>query len=605
MEIADRRGLVEGRIHHFVPRRWFTSGIDQSAKHAYQTRVGAEFFTTARTGPQRRYEALRAYFVEGVAAAEAAARWGYTTAAFESVVRDFRGGDREFFIERRPGPKTAPGKDAARARIVELRHAGHSIDEIAVALRAEGTPLNRTGISEVIAAEGFERLWRRPEPARGAPRRETLPRAKVIDFAELPARCDTKLAGLLLAVPDLVALDVPAMVAAAGYPGTRVIPAVSSVLSLLALKLVGTRRVSHVDDLAADPAAGLFAGLAALPKATALSTYSYRLDHARQRRFLAALDRQMLGAGLADGGDFDLDFHAVMHWGEDAALEKHYVPRRSQRTRSVLTFFAQDAGTHNLVYANADISKAAQTRETLAFCDHWRQISGADPATLVLDQRVTTHEILGELDTRGIRFITLRMRSVALVRHIEAIDPKAWKTVNLDRDGNYRKPQVIDEQATITGYPGTVRQLLVRGLGRDAVTVIITNDRRTSPKQLIERYARRMTIEQRLAEAIRSFHLDALASAVPLNVDLDVVLSVLAGAVCASLRRRLGTGYTTATPDTLQRRFLHTSGTIHTTNDTVTVKLDRRTYSPVLRTADIPDTTVPWWGNRTLHFNYA
>ena len=572
---------------------------------AYQVRVGADFFTAARDGAQRRYEALRAYFVEGVPAAEVAARWGYSTAAFNSVVRDFRAGDREFFIERRPGPKTAPGKDAARARIVELRRAGHSIDEIAVALRDEGTPLNRTGISEVIADEGFERLWRRPEPARGAPRRETLPRAKVLDFAEFPERCDTKLAGLLLAVPDLVALDLPAMVAAAGYPGTRVIPAVSSVLSLLALKLVGTRRVSHVDDFAADPAAGLFAGLAALPKATALTTYSYRLSHERQRRFLAALDTSMLAAGLAEGGDFDLDFHAVMHWGEDAALEKHYVPRRSQRTRSVLTFFAQDAGTHNLVYANADISKAAQSREILAFCDHWRQLSGADPTTLVLDQRVTTHDILGELDARGIRFITLRMRSPSLVRHVNAIDPKAWKTVNLDRDGGYRKPQVVDEHATISAYPGTVRQLIVRGLGRDTATVIITNDHRSSAKQIIERYARRMTIEQRLAEAIRSFHLDALAGAVPLNVDLDVVLSVLAGAVCASLRRRLGTGYTAATPDTLQRRFLHTGGTITNDGERITIRLDRRTYSPVLRSAHTPDTTVPWWGGRTLHFDYA
>ena len=57
-----------------------------------------------------------------------------------------------------------------------------------------------------------------------------------------------------------------------------------------------------------------------------------------------------------------------MHWGDDPALEKHYVPTRSQRARSVLTFFAQDTGTHNLVYANADLSKATQTREVLAFC---------------------------------------------------------------------------------------------------------------------------------------------------------------------------------------------------------------------------------------------
>jgi hypothetical protein len=543
--------------------------------------------------------------VEGVSAAEAAARFGYTTAAFESNVRDFRAGDRKFFAQRRPGPKTAPGKDAARARIIELRRAGHSIDEIAVALGDEGTPLNRTGISEVVAEEGFERLWRRPEQARGAPRRETLPRAKVVDFDELPPRCETKLAGLLLAVPDLVVLDLPGVVAAAGYPGTKIIPAVSSVLSLLALKLVGARRVSHVDDFAADPGAGLFAGLAALPKATALGTYSYRLSHERQRRFLAALDRSMLGTGLAEGGDLDVDFHAVMHWGEDAALEKHYVPRRSQRTRSVLTFFAQNADTHNLVYANADISRAAQAREVLAFCDHWHAVSGTDPTTLVLDQRVTTHDVLGVLEARGIRFITLRMRSPSLVRHIAGIDPSAWRTVSLDRDGNYRKPQVVDEAAAITGYPGTVRQLIVRGLGHDTATVIITNDQRTSAKQLIERYARRMTIEQRLAEAIRSFHLDALASAVPLNVDLDVVLSVLAAAVCASLRRRLGTGYTTATPDTLQRRFLHTGGTIINDPDTLTVRLNRRTYTPVLRAANIPDTTVPWWNDRTLHFEYA
>ena len=116
------------------------------------------------------------------------------------------------------------------------------------------------------------------------------------------------------------------------------------------------------------------------------------------------------------------------------------------------------------------------------------------------------------------------------------------------------------------------RQLVVCGLGRDTATVIISNDRHVTTKKIIERYARRMTIEQRLAESIRSFHLEALASAVPLNVDLDVVLSVLAGAVCASLRRRLGIGYTAATARHPQRGFLSTGGTIHTTNDRITVR---------------------------------
>ena len=32
----------------------------------------------------------------------------------------------------------------------------------------------------------------------------------------------------------------------------------------------------------------------------------------------------------------------------------------------------------------------------------------------------------------------------------------------------------------------------------------------------------------------------------------------------------------------------------------------QRAYSPVLRKADLPaDTTVPWWGNRRLHFELS
>jgi hypothetical protein len=123
-------------------------------------------------------------------------------------------------------------------------------------------------------------------------------------------------------------------------------------------------------------------------------------------------------------------------------------------------------------------------------------------------------------------------------------------------------------------------------------------------KQIIETYSRRMNIEQRLAEAIRSFHLDALTGAVALNIDLDVVLTVLAHTLCAALRRRIP-GYATATPDTLQRRFLSTSGHILNHGNQIIVRLDRRTYSPVLRQADLPAITVPWLGARTVRYEFA
>jgi len=342
-----------------------------------------------------------------------------------------------------------------------------------------------------------------------------------------------------------------------------------------------------------------------LPKKSALTSYSYRLAHGHQQKFLAALDKKMIAGGLATESEaiFDLDFHAIMHWGTDPVLEKNYVPTRSQRARSVLTFFAQDSGTHNLVYANADLSKATQNREAIAFCDHWKGVSGSDPKMLIMDQKVTTQPVLGELDARGVKFATLRMRSPALVKRIKAVAPGDWKTVALDRPGPYNRPKVCEDAAVkLTSYPGTVRQLIVTGLGRDAPTVIITNDEQIKTKALIAQYARRMTIEQRLAEIIQAFCADALSSTVNLNVDLDIMLCVLAQALIAALRARLP-GYATVTPDVLQRRFLETPGKITTSGDTITVHLDRRAYAPVLRQADLPhNTQVPWWGNRTLRY---
>jgi hypothetical protein len=158
---------------------------------------------------------------------------------------------------------------------------------------------------------------------------------------------------------------------------------------------------------------------------------------------------------------------------------------------------------------------------------------------------------------------------------------------------------------TLTSYPGTVRQLIITGLGHDQPTVIITNDHDMTTRNLIRQYARRMTIEQRLAEIIRAFCADALSSAVNLNVDLDIMLAVLAQALLAALRARLP-GYHAATPDVIQRRFLETPGQIITTGDTITVRLERRAYTPVLRKASLPPATpIPWWGNRTLRYEFA
>ena len=156
-------------------------------------RAGAELFARPVQANQRRYEAMRAYLYEGVSLDEAAMRFGYTPATVASLVRDFRAGKLTLFAEPgRPGRKSSPKKDRARARVIELRHDGLSVYEISARLATEGTPLNRTGVGQILAEEGFGRLLRHPEPEASispatAGRDTRLPRARVIDFAAFPA----------------------------------------------------------------------------------------------------------------------------------------------------------------------------------------------------------------------------------------------------------------------------------------------------------------------------------------------------------------------------------------------------------------------------------
>jgi len=145
----------------------------------------------------------------------------------------------QFAPPGRPGRRrgAAPRKNAVWARAIELRRL--SVYEISARLAAEGTPLNRTSVGEILAEEGFGRMLRRPEPeASISPpvkgRDTNSARAKVVEFERWPERVDSVRAGLLLVVPDLVALDLPGLVRAAGYPRTKVIPATSWLLSLSA-----------------------------------------------------------------------------------------------------------------------------------------------------------------------------------------------------------------------------------------------------------------------------------------------------------------------------------------------------------------------------------
>jgi len=568
-------------------------------------RAGAEYFAEPSAPAQRRYEAMRAYFVEEAPAAEVADRFGYSVSTVHQLAAELRAGRTEFFRSSKPGPK-GPRKSATiRDRVLALRAGNRSVTEIAAALQAEGSPASAQTVWAILHAEGIERLGRR-HPGGPAPRTEPV-KARALTQWPTGATWPCDHAGLYLLMPAMAELGLDGLVSAARYPGTSVLSSFHSVGSHLLLKCSRRGRAANAFPLGADPGLGLLLGLSALPKATHLTSYSYRVRRSSNVSFLEGLARRCSQVGLYSGeAGFNLDFHAIRHHGQEVPLEKHYVPTRSQRTRSVLTFFAQDHASTEMVYANADLTKAEQAGEVLAFAEYWQRVSGRDPGLLCFDSQLTTYAMLEELCARGITFLTLRQRGKNVLQALAALPPSAWTTHTIKRSGRYRRPQIHEQVVRLKGVEHPLRQIAVRNIGHEEPTLLITNDLAATPgKDLFARYAERMIIENELDADISGFHLNALSSGLPLNVDLDTTLTVAAGN-CYRLLARTLPRYELATPDRIWRHFLDNTGSVTVADDHVRIDLALRTYTPVLIDAGFPelDIPIPWWTGRKLRFGF-
>lgn len=568
-------------------------------------RVGSEYFLQPAGAVQRRYEALRCYFVDEAPADQVGARFGYSPATVHQLAAELRAGRTDFFRSSKPGPKGPRKTTTVRDRVLVLRAADRSVTEIADALTAQGSPVSAQTVWAILKSEGLERLERRSRPAGPAPRLGPV-KARPVKGWPVGARYDCDHAGLYLLLPAMTELGLDTLVGGSHYPGTTVLSAFHSLGALLMLKCSRRGRAANAFPLGADPGLGLALGLAALPKATHLTSYSYRVRRSSNVALLEGLGRRCREIGLYTGeAGFNLDFHTIRHHGEQVPLEEHYVVARSQRTRSVLTFFAQDHASTEMVYANADVTKAEQAREVIAFAEYWQRVAGTSPGLLVFDSKLTTYPVLDELAAAGITFLTLRQRGAKVLQALAALPASAWRTHNVKRAGRYRHPQIHEEVVHLKGIDHPLRQIAIRNIGHDQPTLLITNDLTTPAKDLFTRYAERMIIENELDADICGFHLNALSSGLPLNVDLDTTLTVLAGNCYRLLARKLPR-YELATPDRLWRHFLDNTGTVTVAADHVRVDLALRTYTPVLIDAGFPelDIPIPWWGGKTLRFGF-
>ena len=549
-----------------------------------------KYFTQPKLEWQRRYEALRASFVDRLPHKVVADQFGYSPGYIRLLRHQFKHGKIDF-SEPNPEGKIARRRVSVetRQKIIEYRQKDLSSGQITELLSEDGIEISVRTVERVIAEEGFPKLPRRTRikiglTVKGA---DIPKRSEVVSLADLNGeRFNSASAGIFLFAPFLCQLDIDKVVRAAGLPGSKVIPARSYLLSLLALKLLGTERYAHVGGHTFDPGLGLFAGLNGLPKCTALSTYSYSLDEVHILKLQKAFIKNATKLGLYDRQFVNLDFHTVPHYGEESVLETHWAGARHQRMKGALTLFAQDSESKLILYTNADIRRCEADNQVIEFMSFWKQIHRGVKPTLVFDSKFTSYAKLSELnDKHGVKFITLRRRGKKLVDDVDKLT--SWRRIHIPHaKRKYANLQVHESLIQLRDYDGEIRQVIVRGNGREKPSFLITNDFDLSLDLLVGHYARRWRVENGISEAVHFFHLNALSSPIAVKIHFDISLTMMADTLYTMLAKKLR-GFEDCDAPTLYRHFVRGKGIIEVDGRTINVMYPRRAHNPVLR-------HVPW-----------
>jgi hypothetical protein len=336
-------------------------------------------------------------------------------------------------------------------------------------------------------------------------------------------------AAIFLFLPLLARLHFDDVVRRAGYPGSRAVPAVAALLSLLARKLLDKERRSHISDFNFDEALGLFAGLNVPPKKSYATDYSYRTSRPQQQRLLSGWVKALAPLLFPEAQAFCLDFHPIAYRGDAEVLDNHYLPLRGKAGPSILTFFAHEPKSRALCYADANVTRADQPGRLMGLIDFWHTVTGHNPQWLYFDSKLAPAAERARVNERGIWFVTIRRRGAAILRRLRGLPAGDWHRAVIDiPKRRHKNVRYVDERARLRDYPGPIRQVAVTGLGREEPTLFLSNNVAVTARDVITRYTGRNGVEDSLGISVNFFHLDCLASEVGLNVDLDVARTVVA-----------------------------------------------------------------------------
>ena len=576
-----------------------------------------KLFLTPQDHLQKRYEAIRCFFVEECSAELVAQRYGYTVTTVYSLIRDFKQQVQKnkawatdhYFKTPALGRKIDEGHDAIKPLIIALRKQFLSVPDIKVILDAQQQQsVSEAYIYSTLAAEGFTRLPRRDKLEKQAdtnsvPKLEAA-KSELIKYSSESFMSSS--AGVLTFLPYLVNYGVNKIINSSIYPGTNQLPKLNSILAFVALKLSNVRRYSADDIWCMDRGLGLFAGLNVLPKTGWFTSYSSRITRDMNLHFLKSMTALWKSHGLLSD-TANLDFVTIPYWGDESHLEKNWSGTRRHALSSMLAALAEDPDSGIITYGDATLRHDNESKTVVEFLDFYKKSGNGDIKYLVFDSKFTTYENLKRLDEDGVNFITIRRRGKTIVSTLESLDEKAWTKVKVPMTkGKFRFLKVYEQKVMIKSYSKEIRQIAITGHGKIKPAIIITNDMVLSQAEIIRKYTKRWLVEKTISEQTHFFHLNSLSSSVVIKVDFDLTMTILAHNLYRLLAHDLD-GFRNNTSQTLYDKFICNSATVDCTQEKIIVKLKKKRNLPNILEAmqGYSGMKVPWLANKKVQFEGA
>lgn len=575
-----------------------------------------EFFDNPLNTLHRQYLVLRRFYLDELSAEEVAAEYDLTVYAVYSLAREFKGklydsndgGANLFFQNLKLGrPKQEREPELVDA-IVSYRKKDLSIPDIKVLLDSKGYSVTEGYIFRVCDENGFIRLHKRGREEKqevmersGYTEVLSAPVAVMLPFIEAE-HFSSKGVGILCFLPIIKVYEIDKLIEESLYPGTTQIEKLNSILAVLVLKLSKVERYGHDDGWCMDRGLGLLAGLNVLPKTSWFSTYSDAIEHKDNIAFLKAMNHLLEEHGLLSDSA-NLDFTAIPYWGDSDPYENNWSGKRGKALISIQAVLAQDPDSGILCYGDTTIKHDNQDDVILEFMDFYYESTKRNINYLVFDSKFTTLGNLGRINSKGIKFVTIQRKSKYLNEKSEQFQDSDWKTVKIEKSNHKSRTVSYCESNTTNKLYGeeSLRQIFIKGRSIKPAT-ILTNDFKSDVKDIIRRYSKRWLIETEISSQIQFFHLNRNSSGIVVKVDFDLTMSILAHNLYRILASTLP-GYSHCRPETIYDTFLENYGDIDISDDTITVKMNRKRNLPLLRES-IPEVNegYSWLGGKKVVF---